>query len=207
MTSSGYKLIKRVLLLAAVLLALGVSEAQATPFTPELEADYVAALAWWGVASPPECASVTSEMLVSDPFTEEDGMPSAMRATEPSSGVVGFQCHLYVFEDALAEARAYWNAGAACIIEMDMRHEVGHLTGHGHSQDPTSIMHTPPEPSVWCPGAVEALAAKNHAIIAGQEWASWRKRRGICRGLQSPYRAKCFRNQRRSAAYLRSRGY
>src|ERR1044072_6377529 len=57
-TSMTRRIMKRMLALGGVLALLLCGSAQAAPFPPELEADYAAALAWWGVSSPPQCASV-----------------------------------------------------------------------------------------------------------------------------------------------------
>lgn len=122
--------IYRVLLLAVVVLGVGVSSAQAAPFTPELEADYQAALDWWGVPSPPQCASVTREVLTVD---EPEGHSGG--ANMPLPGETNLACFIRLYEPSLS-----LQYPTACEREALMRHEVGHLLGYDDSEDPHSIM-------------------------------------------------------------------
>lgn len=165
------------------LFAVPATQAAAAPLTAELEGDYAAALAWWGVASPPQCAGVTTELLPTDPYRDRDGVTATMRATQPKPGTI-VSCHLYVFEDEIAHL-------SPCIKEVDLRHEVGHLLGYGHSDDSGSIMHAPPVVAVWCPADESAaLAQMEHDRVAGERAAvtteqlqQWVVRAERCRNL------------------------
>jgi hypothetical protein len=125
---------------AVVALAAPGAAQAAEPFTPELEADYTAALAWWGISSPPQCATVVREILPTNPFPEkrED---AAMVATQPEPGKTQVFCQIVVFEDIYRATKTTFPVTAGCIIEHEMRHEVGHLTGLGHSDDPNDVMY------------------------------------------------------------------
>jgi|GEM_PF-4500004 len=142
------KRIYRVLLLAIVVLTVGASGVQAAPFTPELEADYQAALAWWGVPAPSQCASVAREILLTG---DPEGEGVAERATQPEPGETGVECRIRLFEPALAQ-----QFPSACEKEATIRHAVGHLLGYGHSTDPASIMN-PARLNSACPDPVEEL--------------------------------------------------
>lgn len=186
-----------ILIIVAALVA--VPAAGAAPFTPELEADYAAALSWWGVTSPPQCASVTREVVPTDPFVAIDGPDAAARATQPAPGEVGVACDLYVFAD---------RETTGCVEEAEIRHEVGHLTGHGH--EATGIMAPSLEVEVWCP---QIRAEEEAAGVAEQRaegwaatreaWKEWRAERSACRRARGPYRRECWRQVREIAHYLR----
>lgn len=172
----------RVALLALVVALLGAGSAQAAPFTPELEADYNAALAWWGVSSPPLCSSVTEELLLTDPMGE-----GGARATQPSALE---PCRLMVFEDAMRPG---------CWEEMEIRHEVGHLLGYAHNPDPLSIMNANWDVGYWCPSE----AAREARAERKRSWATWRAMRRTCREAAGPYRTRCWQELRDIAAFIR----
>jgi hypothetical protein len=120
--------------------------AKAEPFTPTLEAEYGAALAFWGVSAPPQCKEVRLSILPTDPGSTVAGEGGAAAATQPAPGVTYTWCELNVFADKFPTG--------ACLQQEAMNHEVGHLLGYGHSEDPTNIMHPSLQPSVWCPAEI-----------------------------------------------------
>ena len=128
-------------LVAFLALALASTAQAAEPFSPTLEAEYDTALEFWGVSAPPQCGEVRRAVLPTDPaLTGEDGAAAASR---PSPGVIYEWCELDVFADEFPTG--------ACLQQEAMDHEVGHLLGYGHSEDPTNIMYPTLQPGVWCP--------------------------------------------------------
>jgi len=191
-----------------MVLAVGLAgTAQAAPFTPELEADYSAALAWWGVTSPPLCSSVTREV---EP-TDFQGEHAVARSTQPDPAGWGGACSMTVFEDGLANLRAIYGSGASCAIAITIRHEVGHLLGYGRSEDPTNIMHEPSPKTECIPALPPAPAAtqpkgtvEEERERIGQYWAEWRKDRFRCkRRLRRHPKSICMRFVKAQAAQLR----
>jgi hypothetical protein len=123
------------------------SRAQADePFTPTLEAEYTAALAFWGVSSPPQCEEVRRVVMPTDPGSTVAGEGGAAAATQPAPGVTYAWCELNVFADEFPTG--------ACLQQEALDHEVGHLLGYGHSEDTTNIMYPSLQPWVWCPDEI-----------------------------------------------------
>jgi len=119
----------RVFLTAALLsLCLAPAAVNAAPFTPELNFAYRLAVEHWG--EPTGCITVDAE-IVPDAF----GKANEFRgwATMPAPGEQT-NCILDIIRE-LAKPSYF---GAACAVIF---HEVGHLTGHDHSNDPHSIMY------------------------------------------------------------------
>lgn len=113
------------------------------PSIPTLEAEYAAALAFWGVSAPPQCEEVLLSVLPTDPGSTVAGEGGAAAATQPAPGVTYRRCDLYVFADKFPTG--------ACLQQEALNHEVGHLLGYGHSEDTTNIMYPSLQPWFWCP--------------------------------------------------------
>jgi matrixin len=124
---------KRVLLLAVVLLALGASSAKAEPFGPEENQAYEIAIGYWG-REPTQCKTIEKTVEAVD---GEGG-----HATQPSPEVAPYSmpCVLVINPEATHPF------GVLCDV---MAHEVGHLLGYGHSTDPASVMYPTPAPVLF----------------------------------------------------------
>lgn len=115
----------RVALIALLALLPFAPPASAAPFTPELEADLAFAAEWWGEA-PTGCSSITAQVV---PGAELEGARGS--ATQPEPGAAPVACVLSINEAII---------DVPCVRRETVLHEYGHLTGHGHSDDPASIM-------------------------------------------------------------------
>lgn len=131
--------------LVAFLALAGKAQAN-EPFSPTLENEYAAALAFWGVSSPPQCEEVRRVVMPTDPGSTVAGEGGAAAATEPVPGVTYAWCELNVFADEFPTG--------ACLQQEALNHEVGHLLGYGHSEDITNIMYPSLQPRVWCPAEI-----------------------------------------------------
>lgn len=146
-----------------------------------LDAAYQRALAYWQVASPPGCSSVTLEDLTSG---GEDGG----EATQTVKGEPPVPCSLAV-DPTLRR----------CEFEQVTRHEVGHLLGLGHIEDRLSTMNPESPEGLLCD---EALAKTNLRIVR-----KWRKNLGH---RPAPNARQRFlaeeREERRELRQLRRKG-
>lgn len=159
----------------ALLALLAVpTEAHARPFNELDEAIYLEALAYWGVDSPPACATVAASV---------EALPADRRgeATKPPPDAREIACILRI-SDAIS----------TCEERSVMRHEVGHLLGYGHSEDPASFMHSP-SPNVFC------VTEEEEATLQAQyrEQLQWLDRElAVVRGQISRERPQCQRIKR-----------
>lgn len=169
--------------LVAVIVGLSAADAQATPPTPEVEADYAAAVAWWGGPST-QCTTITLEMQP----TDFEGEGKTARATQPRPGEI-VACTIWIFEDK-------WSAESTCEREMVLRHEVGHTRGLGHDEtDPASIMAPTISAEAWCgedPPATESTTSSQQPLTSGEATAGATEQTMVQRELATA-RQRCTR--------------
>jgi hypothetical protein len=114
----------RALLVIGLTFAMA-APAAAAPFTPQMDYAYRLALQHWG-AEPTGCTSIDFEIV--DDMPDREG-----EATQPDPGE-RIPCHMYIGRKL---ASPPWFIRMCAVV----RHEVGHLLGFGHSEDPRSIMY------------------------------------------------------------------
>lgn len=137
----------RYALLAFGLCLACVAPATAAPFTPQMQYAYELAVNHWGT-EPTGCTSIDFEIVDDDTMPDREG-----EATQPQPGQ-HIPCHMYI-RRYLAQPRMFIRM---CAV---VRHEVGHLLGFGHSEDPRSVMYpyvTIPPSECWTAG----LYVMNH---------------------------------------------
>lgn len=148
---------------------LGTGAAKAAPLTPaEFEASYQQALVEWGApAGPPGCSSVNRELVPVESIEAEG------RATQPVPGQPPVPCVLLLGAEA-----------EACEQRETIRHEVGHLLGYGHSDNPASVMYV---------GGGLTLTYECWLDWEAKEQAVIERQRALCRSLEpGARRAWCW---------------
>lgn len=141
--------------------------AHASTFTPEAEADYAYAVSYWDLGEPSGCVTLAKEMFPRDPESTVVG-----EATQPTPNEQT-PCILRVAE-GLSE----------CLTLGVMVHEVGHLLGMAHAENPKSPMH-PGNAVLWCikEQDEERIGELQHYVDLRQHVCprfSTRLRRGRC---------------------------
>lgn len=123
---------KRILgVLAISLIAMTAAPtAGAAPFTPRLELAYRIAVDYWG-QEPTLCTSIDREIVSRGSLLSAEPWGEATVPSEPMS------CILYVSRFLASP----YESRRLCQV---MIHEVGHLLGLGHSDDPASPMYPYP---------------------------------------------------------------
>lgn len=182
---------KRAVLLALVLLALGASGAQAAarPFGAYEDGLYRIGIAYWNEGQPKSCPYITRR--VEDRFGEMEGAAGW-----------GGSCELIVAEDEFGPDAT---PSEACRVVV---HEVGHLLGHGHSADRTNIMFPGELSGAIVPGCVDPLASMaalpplplalwpQEVAALGAEETRWSALHARCRSK------RCWGKSRRLRSYL-----
>jgi hypothetical protein len=119
----------RILLLAATLLVALPATVRAAPFDASLNRAYKVAETYWE-GGPLGCSTLDQQIVPEDNL---EGDPWAV-ATETRPTAEPEPCVNYVSR-RLARPRWFYTA---CAVEI---HELGHLRGFGHSDDPASPMY------------------------------------------------------------------
>ena len=120
--------VKRAAVAALLAGAIAAPAAQAAPFNASLDHAYGLAAAYWG-GGPLGCSTLDREIV------PNGSLPNGAlgEATETSPGEE-VECTLYISRSLARPA----GIGTACAVEI---HELGHLRGLGHSDDPQSVMY------------------------------------------------------------------
>jgi hypothetical protein len=128
---------KRLAATVALLIVLAVpAAAQAAPFPPRLNFAYDLAIDYWG-QTPQACASIDKQIVPAGSLGNPlSGFAISGRATQPAAdaapGSVG--CILWI-------DRAYAEPIIFDLLCAVMVHNVGHLLGKEHHEDPANPMH------------------------------------------------------------------
>lgn len=174
---------RRIALGIAALVLLWAPAADASSFTPEAETAYAYAVSFWELGEPSGCTSISKEL-----FHVEPGINYSGEATRPRPGE-HIPCLLRVQEGL-----------EPCALTGVMVHEVGHLLGMGHSENPRSPMY-PGNSSLWCIKAQDeerALELKRYLdlqrrvcprfLTRSRRWRCWDQRRHyvpLLRGVET----------------------
>lgn len=195
MTSVVKQSTTAVLLAGVIVLALASSGAKAEPFTPELEGDYEAAILAWNEGPPSACASVTREVTTG--LGGADDAHIAGRATQPKPADSQLACYLLIDLSLLPRPCERWEI---------VRHEVGHLLGHGHSADESdwmfpvmSLTECPPvplPPTVAAPPPQGESPAPTASELMRQRYLLQRNRCWELSASTPRQRSHCWRRSR-----------
>ncbi|HEY8083418.1 MAG TPA: hypothetical protein VIE64_07685 [Solirubrobacterales bacterium] len=128
---------KRLAVTVALLVVLAVpATAQAAPFPSRLNFAYSLAIDYWG-QTPQACASIDKQIVpagsLGNPLT---GFAISGRATQPATSAPPGSVNCVLLID-----RAYAEPIIFDLLCAVMVHNVGHLLGKEHSEDPGDAMH------------------------------------------------------------------
>jgi len=186
----------KLIVVLAAMAAMVPAAATAEPFTPELEAEYHAALVEWGAPDPPpQCSKVVLEVVPDEVLLETPNGRARAQATTPPPGVLLDACHLWLGEST-ADLQS-------CELQETLEHEAGHLLGFGHNDNPDSIM-APAHRTSLCDS--QEIDDKRADLQQEVKWChrqprGWRHRwctprvrieREILAGLRAAYRPLSF---------------
>lgn len=191
--------LKRALATLAVGALVFAPNASASP-APEVEIDYTMALAYWAVPAPSQCSTVAfaTSATPADPAVYDDpvGTEVLATATLPTS----------LHEACIVTTYPAWEPLGPCMRRMVMRHEVGHLLGHGHSADPGNIMYAQISEALWCPEEYELRRAQEEAVVAARQNAEAEALAAVYRAEAAAREAALTRLEHREARCRRTHG-
>lgn len=130
------RLLKRLAVTVALLIAMAVpATAQAAPFPPRLNFAYSLAIDYWG-QTPQACASIDKQIVPAGSLGNPlSGFAISGRATQPSDDAPPASVNCILWID-----RAYAEPIIFDLLCAVMVHNVGHLLGKEHSEDPADVM-------------------------------------------------------------------
>lgn len=129
-------LMKRIAASVALILLVAVpTTAQAASFPPRLNFAYKLATDYWG-QTPEACASIDKQIVPAGSLgIPGSGFAISGRATQPAPSTPPGSVNCILWID-----RAYAEPIIFDLLCAVMLHNVGHLIGKEHSEDPTNVM-------------------------------------------------------------------